>query len=321
MKKLILFVLALVAAAAQAQYIGPIYRPNAVAITGGTIQGITTLGARSSGAAFDLRIGSSEALTANRQLSFVLNDAARTVTVPGTTTLPIVSQAITISGPTAARTITFPDANFTAARTDAANTFTGTQSFASALQTTASGTSNAIKIAPGTTGSKFLYFGSTPGDNSSGIMFFEASSTTTNWKVGTNITVSGAYQFIPSTAGGGTTYSTSVLDLHPNHIATTGATVPTIATNDCGSTSQGTITAGGNDNAFLVTVGTAGVTSCAITFGAAWATAPKACTISPANSTAAAQGTTLAYVSSITTTKVTISGSALASAAYYVHCL
>lgn len=35
----------------------------------------------------------------------------------------------TIAGPTAARIITVPDANFTVARTDAANNFTGTQSF------------------------------------------------------------------------------------------------------------------------------------------------------------------------------------------------
>lgn len=45
------------------------------------------------------------------------------------TTLPIVSQQLTLSGPTAARTITLPDANFTVARTDAAQTFSGVQTF------------------------------------------------------------------------------------------------------------------------------------------------------------------------------------------------
>lgn len=51
-----------------------------------------------------------------------------TVTLPNAaSTLPIFGQQVTFSGPTAARTITLPDANFTVARTDAANTFTGTQ--------------------------------------------------------------------------------------------------------------------------------------------------------------------------------------------------
>lgn len=52
----------------------------------------------------------------------------RSCTVPDATTLiPIIPQLLTITGPTAARTITVPDANFTAARTDAANNFTGVQ--------------------------------------------------------------------------------------------------------------------------------------------------------------------------------------------------
>lgn len=52
-------------------------------------------------------------------------------TIPDADTfVPIIPQQITVSGPTAARTITVPDANFTVARTDAANTFTGTQTLA-----------------------------------------------------------------------------------------------------------------------------------------------------------------------------------------------
>jgi hypothetical protein len=51
-----------------------------------------------------------------------------TVTLPNAaSTLPIFGQQITFAGPTAARTVTLPDASFTAARTDAANTFTGVQ--------------------------------------------------------------------------------------------------------------------------------------------------------------------------------------------------
>lgn len=55
-----------------------------------------------------------------------------TVTLPNAaSTLPIFGQQITFSGPTAARTITLPDANFTVARTDAANTFTGASTITS----------------------------------------------------------------------------------------------------------------------------------------------------------------------------------------------
>ena len=59
------------------------------------------------------------------------------VTLPNAaSTLPIFGQQITFAGPTQARTVTFPDANFTAARTDAANTFTGVQTMTSPSFTT-----------------------------------------------------------------------------------------------------------------------------------------------------------------------------------------
>lgn len=46
-----------------------------------------TLGVRSSGAAFDLQLASSEVLTANRALTVSLGDAARTLTISSSTTL------------------------------------------------------------------------------------------------------------------------------------------------------------------------------------------------------------------------------------------
>lgn len=56
--------------------------------------------------------------------------ASRAYTLPDADSkIPVFSQTITFSGPTAARTVTFPDSNFTAARTDAAQTFSGTQAF------------------------------------------------------------------------------------------------------------------------------------------------------------------------------------------------
>lgn len=65
----------------------------------------------------------------NRTINSTLT-ADRIYTWPdANTTLPIVSQQLTLSGPTAARTITLPDANFSAARIDAAQTFSGVQTF------------------------------------------------------------------------------------------------------------------------------------------------------------------------------------------------
>lgn len=76
-----------------------------------------------------------------------------TVTLPNAaSTLPIYTQQITYAGPTAARTITYPDANITVARTDAANTFTGIQTMTSPAITTPafSGTSTGTYTLGGT---------------------------------------------------------------------------------------------------------------------------------------------------------------------------
>lgn len=67
------------------------------------------------------------------EVSSVTAGQQRVVTVPDSnTTLPVFAQVITFAGPTAARTVTLPDANITVARTDAAQTFTGVQTFSSA---------------------------------------------------------------------------------------------------------------------------------------------------------------------------------------------
>lgn len=94
------------------------------------------------------------------------------------------------------------------------------------------------------------------------------------------------------------------------------AGTPTIAANACGSSTQGTVAAGSLDLSGSVTVGTSGVTVCTITFGNTLANAPHACALGLRNATAAAQGTTLAYVSSHTTTALVITGAALAGAQY-----
>jgi hypothetical protein len=67
--------------------------------------------------------------------------ADHTWTLPNADTfVPIAAQVLTFAGPTAARTITFPDAAITVARTDAANTFTGHQTIEGVTSTGATGT-------------------------------------------------------------------------------------------------------------------------------------------------------------------------------------
>ena len=60
---------------------------TAPTINGGTHTAITSLGIRSTGAAFDLTLASSEVLTAGRALSIVMGDTARTLTFSGNPTL------------------------------------------------------------------------------------------------------------------------------------------------------------------------------------------------------------------------------------------
>ncbi len=76
--------------------------------------------------------------------------AGGTATLPDASTkLPIYTQHITYTGPSTARTVTYPDANFTAARIDAAQTFTGSQTFASEIvsNTAVTASGNAATVA------------------------------------------------------------------------------------------------------------------------------------------------------------------------------
>jgi hypothetical protein len=116
--------------------------------------------------------------------------------------------------------------------------------------------------------------------------------------------------FASNTTAAGTVDSTQ-------HWRLGGTSSPTIANNACGSTTQGTIGGSSSDRSGIVTVGTAGVTTCTISFAGTFGTTPRAVILTPANSTAAAQGTTGAYVSSVSTTQFVITGTALAGAAYY----
>lgn len=95
---------------------------------------------------------------------------------------------------------------------------------------------------------------------------------------------------------------------------------PTIASGACGTGTNGVITSGHNQ-AGLVTIGAAATTTCTINFSTTFSTIPDSCVIFPANAAAAATGTTIAYVSSISTTQWVITGSALANAAYRYICI
>ncbi len=81
-------------------------------INGGTADALTSLGIRSTGAAFDLKVASDEVLTADRSLSIDMGDADRNVTLGGDVSL---GGSFTISGAfaaaftlTAATSVTFP---------------------------------------------------------------------------------------------------------------------------------------------------------------------------------------------------------------------
>jgi len=63
------------------------------AITSGTIAGLTGLGIRSTGAAFDLTLATSEAISAGRTLSFNVGNADRTLTIPATGTVALLGTA------------------------------------------------------------------------------------------------------------------------------------------------------------------------------------------------------------------------------------
>lgn len=156
------------------------------------------------------------------------------VTLPNAaSTLPIFGQQITFSGPTAARTITLPDASITVARTDAANTFTGIQSMTSPTIATSIDTASTSFTAfagattlftvGGTGASASSFFPSTLDTTSSttgairtsgGISAAKAANIGTTLTVGTSVTIgSGASTAGALVLGQGTTQSTGTTNI------------------------------------------------------------------------------------------------------------
>lgn len=96
--------------------------------------------------------------------------------------------------------------------------------------------------------------------------------------------------------------------------------LPTIASGDCGASTNGAVVAGSTNEAGSITIGATATTTCKITFAAGLTQAFKACVFFPMNATAAATGTTVARTGAPTLTDVTLTGSALASANYSYLC-
>lgn len=122
---------------------------------------------------------------------------ATAVTMPASSTIvPIATQQLTFAGPSTARTITFPDASITVARTDAANTFTGTQTFGAVVGTTWNGNTWAtgtgtLSIAAGKTFTSSNTLTIT-GTDSSSIAFGTGGTVTYKIAAGTSALATGA---------------------------------------------------------------------------------------------------------------------------------
>jgi hypothetical protein len=104
-----------------------------------------------------------------------------------------------------------------------------------------------------------------------------------------------------------------------SQIATTYG-IPTISSGACGSGSNGTIGAGSTNQSGELLIGSSATTACAIVFSPALTATPDACLLFPQNAAAAAAGTTVARVATITNLQFAVAGSALANANYWYHC-
>lgn len=102
---------------------------NGATIIGGTVAALTSFGVRSTGAAFDLKLASSEAITANRTLSVVTTDADRTLTMTGNLTMAgAFNLTLTTTGTT---NVTLPTTGTLATRAGAETLTNKTMDFSS----------------------------------------------------------------------------------------------------------------------------------------------------------------------------------------------
>jgi hypothetical protein len=160
----------------------------------------------------------------------------------------------------------------------------------------------------------------TIGTNNFGITS-AVSSGSGKWNIYSSGTAQNA--FAGNTSFGGTSPPSDPVDVTGNmgvtgHISMSTGNTPTIASAACGALTNGTIT--GTDQEGKITIGAATTTTCAVTFGSStWPSAPTGCTFSPASAASAAL-TVLPYISAVSSSGFTLSGSVLASTSFYYHC-
>ncbi len=211
------------------------------------------------------------------------------VTLPNAaSTLPIFGQQITFAGPTAARTVTLLDLAYTTARQDAAQTFTGVQSFTSPDFTTSVTTPSASFTAwagattlltfGGTGASASTFFPSTLDTSSSitgAIRTSGGISAAKALNIGTTITGGGALSIGTTNAATvgtielGAASDTTIARVGAGQISVEGVNVVTTSSTDTltnktltspvinGATSSGStaINLGGNSGAFTTPSG------------------------------------------------------------------
>jgi hypothetical protein len=169
------------------------------------------------------------------------------ITLPASsTTIPIISQVLTFSGPSAARTYTLPDSNQTLAGLAVAQTFTSTQTFraANAIRSEAASTQDAIVIAGRAGGTSSHAITITPATLSSSTTLTLPNTT------GTVIT-SGDTSTVTNTMLAGSIADSKLLTISTTGKVSNSATTATsantasaiVARDGSGNFSAGTITA------------------------------------------------------------------------------
>lgn len=153
----------------------------------------------------------------------------------------------------------------------------------------------------------------TPGSGNEALIS-NGNITNLNGVTNSQMYVNGSVHMSCSTSGCSETgvYSTS------GHSTSSTGNTPSISSGACGTGTNGIIS--GTDQDGKITIGATSTTSCAVTFGSStWSAGPNACTFNPASSGSAAL-TVLPYISTLSASGFTISGSVLASTSFYYHC-
>jgi hypothetical protein len=149
-----------------------------------------------------------------------------------------------------------------------------------------------------------------------GVATFTGTVNSTGVSVtGTGVQSEGLYRPATHTLGFSTN-SAVAGTIDTNQHWRVGANTPTIASGACGATTNGTLSAASTDQSGEIIIGAAATTTCTVSFGLAYTTAPRSVMLTPGNA-AAIGATVLPYVSSIGTANFVVTGSLLASTSFY----